>query len=65
MTTPNIDVARDRLNRSIDNTRKLRQRISRSAGELRGDVEEPAELEPTVEQEPVDIDVAGNGGSRN
>lgn len=58
MTTPNIEAAKERLNRSIANQQKLRKAISRSASELRGDVEEPLELIPTVEQEPVNIDVA-------
>ena len=64
MTTPNIDAARDRLNRSIANTQALRKRISRSAAELRGETEEPLELTPTVQQEPVNIDVVGDVGSR-
>lgn len=57
MTTPNIDQARERLNRSIANTRALRERISRSAAELRGEVDEPVDIVPTLEQEPVSIDV--------
>ena len=64
MTTPDINIARDRLNRSIANTQSLRRRISRSATELRGEIEEPAELSPTVEQEAVNIDVGGDVGGR-
>ena len=58
MTTPNIEAAKERLNRSIANQQELRRRISRSAAELRGETEEPLELVPTVEQESVNIDVA-------
>lgn len=57
MTTPNIDAAKARLDKSIAAQQALRRRISRSAAELRGDVEEPPELEITIEQEPVDINV--------
>ena len=64
MTTPDINIARDRLNRSIANTQSLRRRISRSATELRGEIEEPSELTPTVEQEAVNIDVVGDVGGR-
>lgn len=56
MTTPNIEEAKRRLNRSISNQQALRRAISRSASELRGEVEESPELTPTVEQEPVNID---------
>ena len=64
MTTPNIEAAKERLNRSISNQVALRERIARSASELRGDAEEPPELEPTVEQEPVNTDgVSGVRGN--
>jgi len=64
MTTPNIEAAKERLNRSIANQRALRARISRSASELRGEAEEPLESEPTVEQEPVNIDVSVDARDR-
>ena len=57
MTTPNIDAAKEQLDRSITSQRELRRRISRSASELRGDTEEPPEVKPTLEQEPVNINV--------
>ena len=57
MTTPNIEAAKDRLNRSIANQQELRKRISRSAAELRGDVEEFEDANIEIEQEPVDRDV--------
>ena len=56
MTTPNIAAAKERLDRSVKNQQALRRAISRSASELRGEVEESPELTPTVEQEPVNID---------
>lgn len=50
MTTPNIEAAKDRLNKSIANQQELRKRISRSAAELRGDVEEFEDANVEIEQ---------------
>ena len=57
MTQPNIEAAKDRLNRSIANQQELRKRIARSAAELRGDVEEFEDANIEIEQAPVDTDV--------
>ncbi len=57
MTTPNIDAAKDRLNKSIANQQELRKRISRSAAELRGDVEEFEDANIEIERAEVDRDV--------
>ena len=57
MTTPNIDAAKERLNRSIANQQELRKRISRNAAELKGDVEEFEDANIEIASEPVDTDV--------
>ena len=57
MTTPNIEVAKERLNKSIANQQELRKRIARSAAELKGDVEEPQDANIEIEQAPVDTGV--------
>lgn len=57
MTTPNIEVAKERLNKSIANQQELRKRIARSAPELRGDVEESQDANIEIEQAPVDTGV--------
>ena len=57
MTTPNIEAAKDRLNRSIANQQELRRRISRSAAELRGDVEEFEDANIEIEQAEADTNV--------
>lgn len=57
MTTPNIEAAKERLDRSIANQQALRLRIARSAAELRGDVEEFEDSNIEIEQAEVDIDV--------
>lgn len=63
MTTPNIEAAKERLNRSIANQQELRRRISRSAAELRGDVEEFEDATVDIQSEPVDTN--GVGGVRD
>ena len=57
MTQPNIEAAKERLDRSIANQQELRKRIARSAAELRGDVEEFEDANIEIGQEPVDRDV--------
>ena len=57
MTTPNIEVAKERLNKSIANQQELRKRIARRAAELKGDVEEPQDANIEIEQAPVDTGV--------
>ena len=54
MTSPNIQAAKDKLNKSIASQQELRRRIARSAAELKGDVEEPSDAN-------VDIKVAEVG----
>ena len=63
MTTPNIEAAKDRLNKSIANQQELRKRIARSAAELRGDVEEFEDAPVELQSEPVDTN--GVGGVRD
>ena len=57
MTSPNIQAAKDRLNKSIASQQELRRRIARSAPELRGDIEEPTDQNVEIEKAPVDRDV--------
>ena len=52
MTTPNIETARDRLNKSIAAQQKLRRRIVSNAAELRGDVENVEDAKPEIASEP-------------
>ena len=65
MTTPNIDTAKERLNKSIANQQQLRKRIARNSAELRGDVEEPEDANVELESELVDTGVALDGGRNN
>lgn len=65
MTTPNIQAAKDRLNKSIANQQQLRKRIARNSSELSGDVEEPEDANVEIESAPVDRDVGLDAGRNN